>query len=141
MKKLLFVYGTLKKGHVRQKHLMDQRYLGVAVLEPAFKMVVLGGFPALVPIKDEEVGSCVRGELYEVDEACLQEVDKVEGTSRGLFARKTVKFFRQGAVLGHIPVMLPTDVSVFNLLENGEAEAYVYCQEVGHSRDAGVFWF
>jgi len=134
MKHLLFVYGTLKKGHTRQKYLMDQRYLGTAILRPTHRMVYLSGYPALIPAKDGE-GSLVRGELYEVDDLCLQEVDKVEGVGHGLFTRQTLHFE------SHVPMMLPTDQGVYNLLEKNEAEAYVYCKDVGQSRDCGCFWF
>lgn len=135
MKHLLFVYGTLKKGHTRQKHLASQRYLGTATLSPSHRMVYLGGFPALVPPPDGVEGSRVRGELYEVDEQCIQEVDKVEGVDRGMFERVTLQLAE------HVPMMLPTDQGVYNLLEKNEVEAYVYCREVGQSRDCGCFWF
>lgn len=135
MKHLLFAYGTLKKGHTRQKFLMDQRYLGTATLKPSHRMVVLSGFPALVALKDGEEGTDVRGEIYEVTTDCIQEVDKVEGVGSNLFARCTLE------LESYIPMMLPTDHGVFDLLEKGEVEAYVYCREVGHSRDAGCFWF
>jgi gamma-glutamylcyclotransferase (GGCT)/AIG2-like uncharacterized protein YtfP len=133
-KHLLFVYGTLKKGHTRHKVIGDQRYLGTAVLKPNHKMIYLGGFPALVPALTGE-GSKVRGELYEVDDNCLVEADKVEGVDHGLFKRDPLE------IESHVPMMLPTQQTTFNKLEKGEVQGYVYAREYGNARDCGVFWF
>jgi gamma-glutamylcyclotransferase (GGCT)/AIG2-like uncharacterized protein YtfP len=135
MKHLLFCYGTLKKGHTRQKYLLDQRYLGTATLKPTYRMVQVSGYPALIPPKDGEEGSSVRGELYEVEDDCVQTLDKVEGVDHGVFKRVSVSLEE------HVPVMLPTDQQIYNLLEKGEAEAYVYCKAAGHAKDVGCFWF
>lgn len=135
MKHLLFTYGTLKKGHTRQKYLAGQRYIGTGVLKPTHRMVYLGGYPALTPVKDEEEGSKVHGELYEVEDSCMQEVDGVEGVKQNLFARLTVQLD------SHCAAYLPTDSKVFDLLQKGEAEAYVLCRDAGHARDTGCFWF
>lgn len=135
MKHLLFVYGTLKKGHTRQKYLLDQRYLGIGTLAPSHRMVQVSGYPALLPLKEGEEGSAVKGELYEVDNDTVLEIDKVEGTSHGLFSRQKLQ------LQSHVPVMLPTDPTIFGLLERGEVEAYVYCKEASHAKDVGCFWF
>mgnify|MGYP003474896118 CR=1 FL=1 len=135
MKHLLFCYGTLKKGHTRQKYLADQRYLGVGVLKPNHRMVYLGGYPALVPVKEGEEGNAIHGELYEVNENSLNECDGVEGVRQNLFCRTTLQ------LQSHTTAYLPTDSKVFDLLQKGEVEAYVYCREVGQSRDCGCFWF
>ncbi len=134
-KHVLFVYGTLKNGHMRHKHLAGQRYLGTAVLKPNYRMVYLGGYPALVPPPDGMFGSRVRGELYEVDDLCIQAVDKIEGADHGLFARKVLP------IESHVPVNLPTDVNIFNSLEKGEVEGYVYAKDANGARDCGDFWF
>lgn len=135
MKHLLFVYGTLKKGHTRQKYLLDHRYLGTATLKPTHRMVQVSGYPALLPVKDGEEGSRVRGELYEITDDCAQTLDKVEGVDHGLFKRVGL------SLESHVPVMLPSDPQIYNLLEKGEVEAYVYCKEAGHAKDVGCFWF
>lgn len=134
MKHLLFCYGTLKKGHTRHRVIADQRYLGTAILKPNYKMVYLGGFPALIPALAGE-GSKVQGELYEVDDICMREIDKVEGVDHGLFKRDTLQ------LESHVAYMLPTQQTTFNSLEKGEVEGYVYGREVGNSRDCGCFWF
>lgn len=134
MKKLLFVYGTLKQGHIRNKYLAGQRYLGTAALKPTYRMVVLGGYPALVPPQEGDEGNKVRGELWEVDSQCLQTLDGIEGCPT-LFVRKKLEM--DSVFLA----MLPTDPAVFASIEKNETDGYVYNQDVGHARDCGCFWF
>lgn len=134
MKYLLFCYGTLKKGHTRHRVISEQRYLGTATLKPNYKMVYLGGFPALVPALEGE-GNKIRGELYEVDDSCLAQVDKVEGVDHGLFSRQPLE------LESHIPVMLPSEQNTFDKLEKGEVQGYIYARDPGQARDCGCFWF
>lgn len=135
MKHLLFVYGTLKKGHTRQKYLLNERYLGIGTLAPSHRMVQISGYPALIPPKEGEEGSCVKGELYEVDDACMAELDKVEGVAHGVFKRQKLQ------LKSHVPVMLPTDGTVLLNMEAGEVTAYVYAKDGSHAKDVGCFWF
>lgn len=134
-KHVIFVYGTLKNGHMRHKHLMSQRYLGTAVLKPNYRMVYLSGYPALVTPQEGQFGSRVRGEVYEIDDICMQVIDKVEGTDSGIFVRKVI------GIESHVSVNLPTDLNIFQQLENGQVEGYVYCKEASGARDCGDFWF
>jgi gamma-glutamylaminecyclotransferase len=135
MKHLLYVYGTLKKGHTRQKYLLEQRYLGTATLKPTHRMVQVSGYPALIPPQEGVEGSKIRGELYEVSEDCIQTLDKVEGVDHGLFKRVSL------VLESHVPVMLPTDPQIYSLLEKGEVQAYVYGKDASHAKDVGCFWF
>jgi gamma-glutamylcyclotransferase (GGCT)/AIG2-like uncharacterized protein YtfP len=83
----IFVYGTLKSGHSRNTLLKDQRYLGTASTIPKYKIYRYSSFPALVSDDD---GKSIFGELYEVSDSCLVELDEVEGTKFGLFSRGTI---------------------------------------------------
>jgi len=74
---ILFVYGTLKRGLSNHRLLAGQEYLGEAVSEPRYRLIDLGPYPGL--IRDEEHGAAVAGELWEVSECCLQELDDFEG--------------------------------------------------------------
>ena len=47
-KHLLFVYGSLKQGMLRNAALRGQRYIGVAFTEPQYAMYQLSGYPAQV---------------------------------------------------------------------------------------------
>lgn len=70
----LFVYGTLRRGEPGHALLGAARLLGEAVTEPAFTLVDMGEYPAIVEGGD----TAVVGELYEVEDALLVELDRYE---------------------------------------------------------------
>lgn len=74
---LLFVYGTLKRGGVRNFLLRGQKFLGEARTVPRYALYDLGAYPGLV--QAEEDGQVVYGELYEVEQSLLPRLDAVEG--------------------------------------------------------------
>lgn len=88
MPTVLFVYGTLKRGHRANTLLADQRYLGPAVTAPRYRLVDLGPYPGLVP--DDANGLAVSGELWEVTDEQLKELDFFEGCPR-LYRRESVE--------------------------------------------------
>ena len=103
----LFVYGTLKRGKCRSPVLARQRYLGTAVTRPKYRLYDLGAYPGLVPHED---GRAIEGELWEVNDECLAQLDAIEGVPT-LFDRVTVElegcgpndvqtYFYQGSVEG-----------------------------------------
>lgn len=77
MNKVL-VYGTLKKGF--GNHRLIERAYGIlqykGVVRLPFKMVSLGGFPALIPTTEVHEIEC---EIYEVDDECFASLDRLEG--------------------------------------------------------------
>jgi gamma-glutamylcyclotransferase (GGCT)/AIG2-like uncharacterized protein YtfP len=73
---LVFVYGTLKRGHGNHHWLLDAPFLGEAVL-PDVVLHDLGPFPMAVPGE-----GVVRGEVYGVDAAGLARLDRLEGYPR-----------------------------------------------------------
>jgi gamma-glutamylaminecyclotransferase len=74
---VLFVYGTLKRGE-RNHHLMaGQRCLGAAITAPIYRVIDLGAHPGLV--HDSQNGLSVHGELFEVSQRALKELDEFEG--------------------------------------------------------------
>jgi gamma-glutamylcyclotransferase (GGCT)/AIG2-like uncharacterized protein YtfP len=70
MKEKLFVYGTLRKGKTRLDYIKG-------------KLWDLGRFPGLVL----EGNTNVTGEIIEVDEPTLAELDLYEGVPQGLYRR------------------------------------------------------
>jgi len=72
---LIFTYGTLRRGYGNHPLLGDSKYLGDARTEPKFTMLNMGRFPGLVASGE----TAVVGELYEVDEDVLAELDHLEG--------------------------------------------------------------
>ena len=140
MMHLIFVYGTLKSGQIRNNVLRDQRYIGIATTEPQYAMFQISGFPALVDsvkaVADGQPAPNRRvwGELYEVDEDCIAELDKIEGVSRNLFERREVKLDETW------PSYLPTNGDVFANFFRKTAEAYIYKQSVAGAKECGSFW-
>jgi gamma-glutamylaminecyclotransferase len=71
---LLFVYGSLKRGRRHHAELRGARCAGLARTAPAYRLLDAGDYPALA------AGSrSIEGELYEVTDALLVELDRFEG--------------------------------------------------------------
>ena len=81
---LVFVYGTLKRGHCNHHWLAEATFQGEAVL-PDVVLHDLGPFPMAVPGE----GS-VWGELYAVEAAGLARLDRLEGYPR-LYDRRPLR--------------------------------------------------
>ena len=84
---LIFVYGSLKRGYALHHLLSSQQNLGNAVTRSLYRLFDLGSWPGLV---DWPEGLAVRGEVYQVDSACLQQLDEAEGVSEALYARRRI---------------------------------------------------
>ncbi len=84
----VFVYGTLKRGGSNHLFLEGQKYLGAVRTEPGFALYSLGDYPGMVRAPGDTVG--VTGELWSVDDACLAELDRLEGLDEGLYERVDV---------------------------------------------------
>jgi gamma-glutamylcyclotransferase (GGCT)/AIG2-like uncharacterized protein YtfP len=75
-KKLIFVYGSLKRGKSNYPVMGDSKFLGEAKIK-GFKMHSLGGFPALTRGDME-----ITGEVFEVDNPhVLNRIYQLEGYS------------------------------------------------------------
>jgi gamma-glutamylaminecyclotransferase len=84
---ILFVYGTLKQGGRNHRLIGGQCYLGEAATEPRYRLFDLGPYPGLV--RDDAAGLSVAGELWEVSENCIGELDEFE-CAADEFVRETV---------------------------------------------------
>ena len=71
----VFVYGTLLRGEPNHRVLAGAELVGEARTEPAFELVSLGPFPAMV----SGGSTAVAGEVYEVDRWTLAALDRLEG--------------------------------------------------------------
>jgi gamma-glutamylcyclotransferase (GGCT)/AIG2-like uncharacterized protein YtfP len=70
----VFVYGTLLRG-LRNHHLLaGATFAGPARTERRYTLYDMGGYPALV----EGGATSVTGEIWEVDEATLAALDRLE---------------------------------------------------------------
>jgi gamma-glutamylcyclotransferase (GGCT)/AIG2-like uncharacterized protein YtfP len=137
MKHLIFVYGTLKRGFSRHSVLKDQRYIGIGVTTNQYSMYAYGGFPALV---ENSNGLEIYGELYEVDDNCIQDLDKIEGVDKGLFSRNQIN-------LSNVTfVSLPTDLNVWKVYNHESssvkwiAESYFFKKSTTGAADCGRLW-
>jgi len=84
---ILFIYGSLKRGHLNHHRLAGQHYLGDATTEASYRIVQLGKYGGL--IRDAATGLAVTGELWAVGATALGELDDFE-QGEGLWARSPV---------------------------------------------------
>lgn len=113
---IVFVYGTLKRGHVRHFALAGQRFLSEARTLPRYRMVNLGSYPAIV----ESGSSPIIGELWEVDAACLALLDEIESVAQSEYRRRQI-------------ALAPPHDDLF-------VEAYFYDADVSSLPDHGEAW-
>jgi gamma-glutamylaminecyclotransferase len=113
----LFVYGTLKRGQPRHRFLTGQMFIAPAVTRPLYRMFNVGEYPALVRHAD---GRAIQGELWDVDDACVRTLDRVEGCDLGLYVRATVE------------LSAPRD--------RLSAETYLYLLPIDGFADCGTLW-
>ncbi len=85
---IVFLYGTLKRGGSNHAFVARQRFLGPARTVPGFTLYSLGDYPGMVRAPGDTAG--VAGELWVVDDACLAELDKLEGVDEGHYERHDV---------------------------------------------------
>ena len=89
---LLFIYGTLKRGDVRAYLLQGQTFLGEASTAPRYRLFNTGDYPALVEVEPLDLGGrSIQGELWAIDEDCLDRLDEEEGVDEGLYERRAVE--------------------------------------------------
>lgn len=86
----VFVYGTLLAGEPNHRVLAGARLVAEGRTQPAFELRDLGPFPGLV----HGGGHAVVGEVYEVDDATLAALDRLEGHPR--FYRRTTVSLADG---------------------------------------------
>jgi len=112
----IFVYGTLRRGQCRASVLAEQRFVGEYKTAPNYRMFNVGAFPALV---EDDNGVSVEGEIFEVDDETLALLDRVEGVSAGMYARRPVRLMDW---------------------YGGEVEGYIWLGSVEGMADAGTCW-
>jgi len=115
---LIFVYGTLKRGHSNHGYLRGQNFLSLAMTQPRYRLHDLGGFPGMV--LDENHGTSIHGEVWEIDEDCLKQLDELEGTEIGEYVREP------------IPLLAP--------FQDQLVQGYRYLMDVSAAPDLGDAW-
>lgn len=75
------VYGSLRKGlgnHDWALAKYDAEFLGTHVVDEKYRMISLGGFPAVL-CADEAHATEITVEVYRVTDKCLEALDSLEG--------------------------------------------------------------
>lgn len=97
----VFVYGSLMRGFGNHVLLQDQTFIGNATVAE-FALHSLGGFPAAVP--DDGNAGDIRGEVYEVDDAALARLDRLEGHPT-FYERQDVEVWSEN-LNGYLPAQM-----------------------------------
>jgi gamma-glutamylaminecyclotransferase len=116
---LVFVYGTLKRGGSNHAHLAGQTFLGEARTARGFQLYQLSGYPGMVAEKSPRAEG-VTGEVWSVDAATLEQLDRLEGLAEGLYRREPV------------PLLPPFNHHV--------VETYLYARSVQGRHELGSTW-
>ncbi len=82
----LFVYGTLLRGEDNHGQVRGARFITEARTEACYRLVEMGGYPALLEAGD----TAIAGEIYEVDDALLADLDAFEDVPE-LYERKPLR--------------------------------------------------
>lgn len=121
---ILFVYGTLKRGGANHGWMNGQRFLGPARTAPGVTLYSLGEYPGLAADPADREG--VTGELWAVDAAALDRLDRFEGLPEGLYVREPAR-------LVEYPAELPPE-------DAARAELYRYLRKVDPGARIGATW-
>lgn len=114
----VFVYGTLKRGGSNHLFLRAQKFLGEARTAPGYVLYSLGDYPGMARAPGDTEG--VTGEVWAVDDACLAELDRLEGIDEGLYERIDV-------------LLAPNPVA-------GSAQTYLYSRSLDGLPPLGSTW-
>lgn len=113
----IFVYGTLMNGQGAHDRLNGARFLGKAVLRD-YEMFSLGGFPGIQPC----AGVSVVGELYEIEDETLSNIDAYEGEG-SLYNREIVKVYTYSDKFDpHCPSIFQQPHNAYAYIYNGQSE-------------------
>lgn len=114
----IFVYGTLKRGCSNHAFLGGQNFVSEAQTQPRYRMYDLGGYPGMIEVSEGGIG--IRGEVWDVDPACLKQLDLLEDIDGGEYARVAI-------AMDSPPLF-------------GPVEGYVYLWPVASKPEVGAEW-
>jgi gamma-glutamylcyclotransferase (GGCT)/AIG2-like uncharacterized protein YtfP len=100
----VFVYGTLRRGH-RNHSLEMGKFIGEAATLRTYWMITTGVFPVFLDAVPTDIGLpplAIAGEIYHVDDASLEQLDRLERKG-GAYDRKVTDVYEAGhKVQAHI---------------------------------------
>lgn len=113
----LFVYGSLKRSFTAHevylaKH--NPHFIRECKTTPDYHLYKVSWFPGMA--KGSEKGEGVTGELYEIDEKCLVDLDIYESVASGLFRREEIILANGTEAVAYL---YNRDVLENQLIENG----------------------
>ncbi len=92
--KLIFVYGTLKRGFANHYLLKDAVFSADSCTQEVFPMVIAGPWFAPSMLDQPGDGRQIHGELYQVDEQVLAQLDRLERVGQaGGYIRRQISVF------------------------------------------------
>jgi gamma-glutamylcyclotransferase (GGCT)/AIG2-like uncharacterized protein YtfP len=94
----VFVYGTLRRGRVNHFLLETSNFIGEAATLRPYWMITTGGFPVVLDAVPADFGFpplAVAGEIYHVDDATLEQLDRLEAEGRA-YDRKVTDVYEGG---------------------------------------------
>ena len=133
--KTIFVYGTLMKGQAANDKLDGAIYLGRGILRD-YRMFSLGAYPGIQPC----VGGSVVGELYEVDDACIEQLDCYEGEGT-LYRRETVEVFTYPNEYSDDLFVYPRYNKAYVYIYNGDAEQLETINQIWGTQNDVYVWY
>ena len=114
----VFVYGTLKRGCSNHGFLTGRHFVGDAHTPGGFTLYKVTDYPAMV--RSSDAGDIVAGEVWEVDDACLEQLDRLEGIDEGLYTRE--------------PIALEAPFA------DQPVETYIYARSIAGLKKLGSTW-
>jgi gamma-glutamylcyclotransferase (GGCT)/AIG2-like uncharacterized protein YtfP len=101
----VFVYGTLRRGHRNHSLLEMSKSIGEAATLRTYWMITTGVFPVVLDAVPADFGFpplAIAGEIYHVDDATLEQLDRLERKGRA-YDRKVTDVYEAGhKVQAHI---------------------------------------
>jgi gamma-glutamylcyclotransferase (GGCT)/AIG2-like uncharacterized protein YtfP len=114
---LLFVYGSIKKGHKHHGMLRGSSCLGKVSTEPNYLLYDTGPYPGMIAVKDGE-GRSIEGELYLVSSETLKMMDT---TIPYTFKKQEIKLITEGDLPPHKIITHIYTWSVAKFLDCGQS--------------------
>jgi gamma-glutamylcyclotransferase (GGCT)/AIG2-like uncharacterized protein YtfP len=94
----VFVYGTLRRGHRNHFLLETSNFIAEAATLRAYWMITTGVFPVVLDAVPADFGFpplAIAGEIYHVDDATLEQLDRLEAKGRA-YDRKVTDVYEGG---------------------------------------------
>ena len=132
MNNLVFVYGSLKQGFHNNRLLNDAQFVCKALtINNDYDMRSLGGFPGVTKLEN---GYHVTGEIYNVNDYTLENLDRLE--SNGTFyKREKIK-----AISLSQPAAKAYDVWIYVLLRDSYGSVNNVEQLVLENNEVALTW-